>query len=244
MKRIIKKILNDMGLDIIRLNKSPEYSLIGLRNLQINTIIDVGANIGQFASIIERVFPEATIYSFEPIPLAFDELSKWSKKIGRKVEAFNYALSDTSGEIEMYYHTDHSPSSSLLKTTEICENYYPFTKKQESIKVKSITLDKAIEDLNIKIKPELLIKLDVQGYEDRVIKGGEKTFKMAKACILEIGLDNLYADQADFREIIDLLYMLGFKYVGNLSQTYAEDGHVIYIDSVFTRRLNDEKNKL
>jgi len=206
MKRIIKKIFNFLGMDVVRLNKSPKYSLLGLKNLRINTIIDVGANKGQFAEMIEKVFPKANIYSFEPIPEAFEKLNKlWSEK-NRKIKAFNLALGDSVREIEMFQHIQHTPSSSILKTTEVCEKFYPFTKNQQTIKVKMTTLDKAIENFNIPLNPEILIKLDVQGYEDRVIKGGQDTFKMAKACILEVCLDKLYEGQANFKEITELLY--------------------------------------
>jgi len=85
------------------------------------------------------------------------------------------------------------------------------------------------------MNPEILIKLDVQGYEDRVINGGREIFKMAKACILEVCLDKLYEGQTEFFKITELLYGLGFKYAGNLNQTYADDGHVIFIDAVFMR---------
>ena len=235
MKQIIKKIFNFLRMDIVRLNKSPKYSLLGLRNLPINTIIDVGANTGQFAIMIEKVFPKANIYSFEPIPEAFEKLNKLSIEKNGKIKAFNLALGDSTGEIAMIEHTKHTPSSSILKTTEICEKLYPFTQNQKNVKVKITTLDNAINELNLSLTPEILIKLDVQGYENRVIKGGEKIFKISKACILEVCLDKLYESQAEFKEITELIYACGFKYAGNLEQSYANDGHVIYIDAVFLR---------
>ncbi len=94
----------------------------------------------------------------------------------------------------------------------------------------------AIETFNIVMNPEILIKLDVQGYEDRVVSGGSRTLNMAKACIAEISLlDRLYEDQSDFRDIISRLYELGYDYACNLNQSYANDGHVIYIDAVFVK---------
>ncbi len=81
----------------------------------------------------------------------------------------------------------------------------------------------------------LLENRDVQGYENRVIKGGTETLQKARACILEVCLDQLYEKQATFEDIVILLFDLGFRYVGNLEQTYADDGHVIYVDSVFTK---------
>lgn len=58
---------------------------------------------------------------------------------------------------------------------------------------------------------------------------------MSKACIAEVSLDKLYEGQAGFYKIVALLHELGFRYAGNLSQVYAKDGHVIYIDVVFIK---------
>ena len=162
-------------------------------------------------------------------------MDKWSKQKNGKVKAFNLALGDSECEVEMFYHTEHSTSSSILETTEVCKKYYPFTKSQQTIKVKQTTLDKAIETFNIPMNPEILIKLDVQGYEDRVIKGARLIFSKAKACILEVCLDKLYEGQANFEQIFTLLNGIGYIYAGNLGQTYADDGHVIFIDAVFVR---------
>jgi FkbM family methyltransferase len=149
--------------------------------------------------------------------------------------AFNLGMSDRKGEKEIFSHVDHSPSSSFLKTTKICENYYPFTKTQEAISVRITTLDKWVSTISLPTESEILIKLDVQGYEDRVIFGGTKTFNIATACILEVNIESLYERQATFRDITTLLYELGFRYAGNLNQRYADDGHVIYIDAVFVK---------
>ncbi len=235
LKRVIRKTFNLIGLDIVKMSKSPRHTLLGLRNLPIRTIIDVGANTGQFATMISEIFPDAYIYSFEPLPEPFEELKKWAIQQNEKVKAFNLALGDTEGEIEMFSHIEYSPSSSFLKTTNVCEELYPFTQKQIPVPVKLTTLDNWVKSLSIPLAPEILIKLDVQGYEDRVIRGGKKTFMMASACILEVNLDNLYDKQATFNDIALLLYDLGYRYAGNLDQVCANDGHVIYIDAVFVK---------
>ncbi len=52
-------------------------------------------------------------------------------------------------------------------------------------------------------------------------------FDIAKACILEVGFDQLYNGQATLKEIAELLYDMGFRYTGNLEQSYADDGHLV-----------------
>jgi hypothetical protein len=82
---------------------------------------------------------------------------------------------------------------------------------------------------------DVLVKLDVQGYEDRVIKGGCATLARARACIVEANIEALYEGQARFPDLLLAMGELGFRYSGNLDQTYDDDGQVVYFDAVFTR---------
>lgn len=235
LKQLVKKAINNMGFDIVRMPKSPKNSLLGLRNLPIRSIIDIGANKGQFARMISNLFPEARIYSFEPLSEPFKQLKEWADYQNGRATVFNVALSDKEGEGKIFSHLEHSPSSSFLKATETCKRFYPFTKKQATTIVKLTTLDKAIAGMSKPPTPDILIKVDVQGYEDRVIIGGAETFREAKACILEVCLDKLYEHQAAFKDILFLLDELGYHYAGNLDQGYADNGHVIFIDAVFVK---------
>ena len=223
VKKIIKMGFNQIGLDIVRISKQ---SLLGLTDLPIRTIIDVGANTGQFARMILKFFPNAHLYCFEPLPIPFSELNNWAANQGARIKVFNIAIGDNQGMVEMICHSEHSPSSSFLRITKKCEKLYPFTKRQIPIQVELTTMDNVVADLSVPLPSDVLIKLDVQGYEDRVIKGGYETFSMARACILEVCLDHLYEDQATFKDISSLLYDLGYHYIGNLSQQFTDDGHV------------------
>ncbi|MFX0133936.1 MAG: FkbM family methyltransferase [Candidatus Hodarchaeota archaeon] len=236
IKALIKKLSNFVGFDLVRVSHNPEHTLLGLRNLLVHSVIDVGANRGQFAKKISKIFPEALIYCFEPLPIAFKELNKWAEKQNGKVRAFNVAIGEREEEVEMFYHLEHSASSSILKTTDTCEELFPFTREQKSIRVKLTTLDKIMAKVPVVLEPELIIKLDVQGYEKCVIDGGYETFSKARACIIEVSLDKLYENQTDFKDILLLLNKLGFRYIGNSNQVYGQDGHVIYFDSLFMKQ--------
>jgi FkbM family methyltransferase len=236
-KKLIKSGFHLFGLDVVRRKNSPALTLLGLQSMSIRTIIDVGANTGQFAKKITEFFPTSKIYCFEPLPGPFGALSEWAATQGDRVVPFNLAIGDKEGEVEMFLHEDHTPSSSLLATTKLNEHYYPFMKGQQRISVRQMTLDEALAEMHAVLADDILIKLDVQGYEDRVIAGGREVLAKAKACILEVNVDSLYEGQADFMQLVTMLYDLGYRYVGNLDQAYAEDGHCIYLDSVFLKDL-------
>jgi FkbM family methyltransferase len=233
LKSLIKRAANSVGLDILRMHNSPEQTLCGLKKLPIRTVIDVGANTGQFARKISTFFPKAMLYCFEPLPTPYEQLQCWSQSRKGKVKSFDIAIGEEEGQIDIIAHIDHTPSSSLLSSTDTCTELYPFTNAQKKIPVKISTLDRQFD--GIIMEPDILVKVDVQGYEDRVIRGGGETFKKAKACVLEVGMDKLYKNQAKFENILFLLADLGYQYKGNLNQTYGKDGHVIYLDAVFQK---------
>jgi len=236
IRGFLGRLCNELGLELIGRQKLPRNSLLGLRQYDFRVIVDVGANEGQFANTISQKFPKAQLYCFEPLPAAFQLLRTWAESTHEnKIIAFNMALGDKDGTVEMFYHTEHSPSSSLLSTTSTTETLYPVTKQQESISVPLKTLDHALLEYLDEIPEGILIKMDVQGYEDRVIRGGRKVFAKARAVILEVCLDSLYEQQAKFSDIVRLMDEYGFHYKGNLEQVYGDDGRVIFLDAVFDR---------
>lgn len=234
--RIVKGAFHRVGLEAQWLANSPGQNALGMRNMGIRTVIDVGANTGQFARYIRTILPDATILCFEPLRDPFAHLRAWAEREGGgRIHAFNLALGEQTGMIEMFEHVEHSPSSSILPSTAVSHTLYPQTRRYESVEIKIESLDEFLTRSNITLDPEVLIKLDVQGYEDRVIRGGLRTLAAARVCISEIDFDRLYDGQCSFRDVWTLLDRSGFQFRGNLDQTYAPDGHVVFADSVFVR---------
>ena len=105
LKSVLKAMFHRLGLDIIRIKNSPKQTLCGLRSLPIQTVIDVGANTGQFARQISRIFPQAKIYCFEPLPEPFKALESWALEQDERVKLFNVAIGDSEGTAEIFFHT-------------------------------------------------------------------------------------------------------------------------------------------
>jgi FkbM family methyltransferase len=242
-KRLVRASFNLVGFDVIGLKNSPNrtrQTLLGLQSRPIQTVIDVGANTGQFSREVFGLLPNARFYCFEPLPDPFAALSTWAKTQKGRVIPFNLAIGDKEGVTEMFLHEDHTPSSSLLATTKLTEQYYSFTKEQKCVSVMQTTLDAALAEVGDELSSEILIKLDVQGYEDRVIAGATGIFARASACIVEVNLDALYKGQAGFRHLLTMLDDMGYQYGGNLNQTYGADGHCIFLDAVFIRHVAEK----
>lgn len=234
-KHRVREALNRAGVDILPLTRSPVMALRGLRRYGIRTVIDIGANEGQFARRARRLFPKARVVCFEPLRKPFARLEAWSRRSKGSVVAHRIALGDREGEVLMHRHLDHDPSSSMLRTTNLAVDLFPRLERQAAATVGQTTLDAAVRVIVPKIEPEILVKMDVQGYEDRVIRGGRATLGRARACLLEVGLVPLYEEQASFHDLVRTLSELRLLYAGTAHQVHDRQGRAIYGDVLFVR---------
>ena len=232
-KSLARTAINRAGFDVIRVRNSPKRTLLGMVRLGIGTVIDVGANEGQFARMISGIFPNTEIYCFEPLSGPFQKLITWAQTQNGRVRCFQTALGDQQGEVDMYLHEQHTPSSSLLSATEMCHTLYPQTRAKRIERVKASTLDHVLANSISSTEKPALLKLDVQGFEDRVLRGAQEVLSQCKVVILEVSVEPLYNGQAEFLDLAFMLRDSGHKYVGNLDQAYGDDGRVVYFDAVF-----------
>ncbi len=241
IKKLIPHSLSLFNLQLHRMPTAEQLKQIAeaerrktlwLRNMKLETILDIGANTGQFAKSMHELFPEATLYSFEPLKDCYEELLVQFKNVPQ-FQAFNVALGDETGVVEMH-RSEYSPSSSLLSMNDLHKTSFPYTKKEILQKVDLVCLDDIASRLELR-KP-MLVKLDVQGYEDKVISGGKSVIGQADIVITELSVEQLYDGQPLFDEIYKTMTSMGFQYRGNYDQLCSpDDGRVLQVDGIFTK---------
>ena len=234
-KNFIRKAFNLIGLDIRKAKR--DQKTVWLESFDIRTVIDVGANIGQFAIDVHRLFPDAAIYSFEPLPEPYNELLVNTKSFP-KFNPYNFALGDYEGTTEMYSN-EFSQSSSMLEMADSHKQAFPHTKNTTSITVNIQTLDLIASKLEL--DTDILLKIDVQGSEKQVLDGAKETLKKVKIIIIETSYISLYKDQPLFGDVHNYLADLGFRFHGNLGQLiHPVEGSVLQGDSIFIKHTSDE----
>lgn len=186
-----------------------------INDLAFDTMIDIGANIGDFSKEFRAYRPEAMIYAFEPLPAEYSQLTKFFE-FDKRFKAYNVALSDVEGETT-FNICNFGPASSILEINKLTADYI---KKGFAIDVasKQITVKTAKLDVYFnheKVGKSLFIKSDTQGFEDRVIRGGENTFRCASLCVIETMLQPQYEGQALFADVLYQMMALGFTYFGD-----------------------------
>jgi FkbM family methyltransferase len=202
-----------------------------LLDYNFNTIIDVGANEGQFAMKMRQFFPNARIISFEPIPETYAKLNN-NFKGDPNFKAHCLGVGDKE-ETSSFFLNDYSPASSLLKPGDRLEHFDQASSSKE-ITINIKRLDDVIQSGDMK-KP-LFVKLDVQGFEDRVISGGMEVLKHADLIMCEVSFTTVYQDQKLFDDIYHMLKDLGFSYQGNYEQLHSPVNHeVIQADAIFVK---------
>lgn len=241
MKRLLAKFLAKLGYSIV---KAPiifnglkvEHDFISKHNwilkYKFETIIDIGANKGQFAARFRVLFPEAWIYSYEPIPEVYDELCK-RFELDTKFKAFNIGLGKQAGTID-FFQNEFTDSSSALPMKRLHKENFPRASNEKQIQIKIDRLDEIVK--SITTSNPVLIKIDVQGFEEMVILGGKDTLNKASIVLVEVSFYELYENQVYFKTIYDHMISLAFSYRGNYEQLISPvDGCVLQADAIFVK---------
>lgn len=202
-----------------------------LRRMNFRTVLDVGANTGQFVGEARRMAPDAFVYSFEPLRACY-ELLRDGRRDDARFRAFHVALGEEPGEVTMN-RNDYSQSSSLLPMAELHKQSFPETRHSTPETVEVKRLDDVLA--GVVLERPLLLKIDVQGFEAKVLAGATETLKQADVIIVETGVEALYEGQALFDDVYRMLYERGFRYRGNHNQLLSpDDGRVLQADAFFT----------
>lgn len=172
-------------------------------------VVDVGANIGEYSIMAAKmVGKKGKIIAFEPNPEAFWLLQE-NIKLNQleNIEAINKAVCSKPGKIKIYRNLETNTMDSI-KRTKTGQDYYI---------AKSVTLDKALESR----KGINVIKIDVEGAEYAVIKGGMLTLKKKPRVIVELHSKILR------NRVFSLMAESGYDLV---HEDAVEGNHIAYLE--------------
>lgn len=203
-----------------------------LENLgTIGTVVDIGANCGQFALAVRYCFPQAAIFSFEPLPRPGESF----RRVFAGDEAVclhAVAIADQQGSA-MFHVSARDDSSSLLPITEAQNRLFPGTAETAT---QTIEVGRLADYLSAgDITSPALLKLDVQGFELAALRGCEGLLDRFAYIYVECSFIELYAEQAFADEVIAWLRERGFHLNGVYNMTYDRVGRAVQADFLFRR---------
>jgi FkbM family methyltransferase len=245
LKNLFKKFFYLIGLDIRKRNTEinlSTFNSIYLKKIRRNPIIfDVGANQGQSIERFKKVFDDPIIHAFEPIEYEFNMLKK-KYSDDKNVILNNFAIGEKNEQKDFYTTIKSScssfnkitPNTDWLKTRSEQFNTNPekFTTKVSKVKV--ITLDHYC--LEKKINLIDILKIDTQGYEDKVLEGAQQIMSndIISAIESEIMFDNVYEKYLTFSDLEKFLIPNNFRLCGiDLSNNNLFFGILFYADVLY-----------
>ena len=202
-----------------------------IRSRHVESVIDVGANVGQFANKIRSTGYSGPIVSFEPIPEVFKTLtSRMGSDANWRGE--NMALGAHVGEIVIHVSAS-SEYSSIKSLNKSGEQFGHGAKTAEDIRVKIDLLDNQFSDFGRKS----LLKIDTQGFEKEVLLGAQNTLRNVEILLLELPCINIYDNVWSMSEALSHIESLGFflAQVSPVSYAPHDRATLVEIDCAFCR---------
>jgi FkbM family methyltransferase len=228
LARQTKELAHRLGFEISRFR--PFAARVVARLEGVPVVIDVGANRGQYATELRAHGYHGEIVSFEPVEEAFEQLAAEAAGDAGWT-CHRLALGAAAGELPINVASNLA-SSSLLEMAGGHRSGAPSISVVGLETVRVARLDDVLDD-----ERPCLLKLDVQGYEDKVLDGAPRTLGRAVLLQCELCTGDLYFGQASVRVVMDRLDDRGFELV-DLEPVFRSgaDGRVLAVDALFARR--------
>jgi FkbM family methyltransferase len=197
------------------------------------TIVDIGMNRGKFADEVLSRFKPKRFIGIEMLPNLASKLKQnpeYHDPPNRKV--LQCAVGEENGSSLFFRTPEWEDSSSLLKMNPEASRWY----RNEKLWQSEIGEQVVVKTLDTICAEELinsidLLKIDVQGYEARVLRGAKRILMHTVLLVVEVLLCRHYECQSEQDEIFTLLEQAGLKQQGWLWKVDGLEGDVVYAKS-------------
>ena len=204
MKKLLSKLISDRFKQEFKIKLGAPHMYWSIRNLKKNglnatKIIDIGAYKGEFTEDVLKIYPDASYLLLEANPEREKDLQAFvQRKKSSKID-FELALLDKNAGTEKVFHLMDTASSALEEYSE---------KDSMQVIIPTRTLNEIADRKGF--HQVSLMKLDVQGYELEVLKGGDQILPNTEAVILEVSLLDIHKNVPLLRDVVNFMYDYGF----------------------------------
>lgn len=198
----------------------------------VRTVVDVGANKGQFALLALELFPDATVHAFEPLAAAFARLGAWSRHEHR-LTRHCLALATAAGTQAMHVSA-RMDSSSLRPITHRQTVQFPHTHEVGQEWVRVARLDETLTPRDL--PAPALLKIDVQGGELEVLRGAAGVLPCFDWVYVECSFVEFYQGQGLVADVAELLDAAGFEAAVFWRPCRDAAGRPVQADVLFVRQ--------
>ncbi len=198
-------------------------------------MIDVGANVGQFGLDIRRQGFQGLIVSYEPVAKTFGLLTQTIRR-HQPWKSFQLGLGAEESERLINISGNDGLSSSLLEMKDLHLENFPDSATVAKERILISTIDKQVSTLGLRPQ-EIMLKLDVQGFEAEVLKGASQTLSKIPLVYLEVSITPLYEGEVSFLPILIELSKSGHEVIDVFRGLKGSNGQLLQLD-ILTKLSN------
>ena len=192
-----------------------------LKHFKCDTLLDLGANDGTWAITAKHVLPSLKILCLEANPSCAEYLE--NKGLNYKIAA----LSDSVKKVKFYQNQENKICTGVSYYKENSQHY----DEKLYFEMETTTLDSLLPDQSFDA-----IKLDTQGSELDILRGGSNILSNIKVLVIEASYTNYNVGAPMYQEITQFMQNSGFQYIGLIGNSKDPQGEVIQEDMVFARK--------
>ena len=240
LKSSLKQLANKFGFEVMKKSREHVYHVYAsldqqalLTHSNVEIIFDLGASVGNTAQEYHQLFPQATIYAFEPSNNSFTSLVNNCHHCNL-IKPYQLAIADSSG-YQQFFLNQASMTNSLLPTAVDSDKYVDsqLIKNIGTQEVNTITLDEFCQQE--KISTINLLKMDLQGGEVKALQGAINLLSNQSIDLIytEVNFVSLYENQAYFWDVGSLLQQYNYRLFGLYNFYYSQAGVTMWGDAIF-----------
>ena len=231
---LVKRLARSAGMEVRYAFQNPSVADPGvyarwLDAERVRTVLDVGANVGQSAQAFARVFPNATVHSFEPIPATYDRLRRLAEASGGRIKAYPLACGDEDGTAQIAVAHGTSQMNQVRAATDSTDAGTAATEIQVA-RLDTVCDEHGIDAVDI-------LKTDTEGFDARVLAGAGQMLaeKRIRCVAVEVGfLDD--RQHSRFDEVYPILTGHGYELAGVYEVSYFRDLACDFANALFVAR--------
>ena len=232
LARSAREILTRIGSNV----DSPFISIVrNLEDSNVSNVIDVGANVGQFGLDIRRHGFKGQIVSYEPVNETFELLTQTTRR-HQPWKAIQLGLGAAESERTINISGNDGLSSSLLEMGSLHLENFPDSATVSRQNISISTIDNQLVVLGLRPQ-EIMLKLDVQGFEAEVLKGASQSISKIPLCYLEVSITPLYEGEVLLLPILIELSKYGHEVIDVFRGIKASNGQLLQLD-ILTKLTN------
>lgn len=234
--KLTKSLAGCFGYELTRKKKNPslESHLVNLiERYDIDVVLDVGANHGQFGLMTRQLGYGGEMHSFEPVAATFDKLSVAASG-DKGWHIHRIGLGECAKRVSINV-TKSSDLSSILAPNDFGKEKYRNMALDHQEEIEIRTLDSIVDDQQLHGK-RILLKMDTQGYDLNVFAGAARSLDSICCILSELSITPIYSGMPDYQTALRTYEGAGFQMSGIYPVSRNKDLSIIEMDCCLVKR--------